>query len=198
MTTRKKAVAKKKTARKKAVKKKTTARTVKKKVINHDPFSVLEGEETAEQVEAVSQSQEIQPSGTNDEDRLTAKAGQEEADMQEQSTQGDNTDTAKAEVNLGSALTVADAEAQKIELTGMINDGIPVSLNAEDMEQIDGAGLQLLAAFFKEAQQKDLDVSWGSISPVLLDAVKLLCWMDEMKMQESEQDDGEGTAWGLF
>ena len=81
----------------------------------------------------------------------------------------------------------------------MITDAIPVKLNAEDIDRVDGAGMQLLAAFFKEAEQKQLDIGWNKVSPVLQDAAKIMGLGEVLKMPATEvEDDGEGTAWGLF
>ena len=211
MTIKKKATVKKKSARKKTVvKKKTAVRAARKEVINHDPFAVLDTD-TSGSVGAVIQSEEKRsPEVIPEEagevyakeqavmDVSLASTEQEVQDMTEQVVPEGNDDNRKADVNLGSNLTVVDAEAQKIELLSVISDQVPVRLIAEDIEQVDGAGLQLLAAFFKEAKQKEVDVSWGNVSSALLDAVKMLGLTDVLNLQDAEQDDGEGTAWGLF
>ncbi|NNJ92967.1 MAG: STAS domain-containing protein [Gammaproteobacteria bacterium] len=102
-------------------------------------------------------------------------------------------------IDLGSDLTIADVEAKKIELTHILADALPVKLNAEELEQIDGAGLQLLAALFKNAAKNNLEITWVKVSSTLMDAVKLVGLLELLNMQDVEiKDDGEGTAWGLF
>ncbi len=102
-------------------------------------------------------------------------------------------------IDLGSDLTIADVESKKIELTHVLADGLAVKLNAQDLEQIDGAGLQLLAVLFKEAAKNNLELAWDNVSSTLLDAVKLVGLVEVLKMQDVEvEDDGEGSAWGLF
>jgi len=102
-------------------------------------------------------------------------------------------------IHLGSDLTIADVESKKIELSHILLDALPVKLNAEELEQIDGAGLQLLAALFKNAATTNLDISWDKVSSNLMDAVKLVGLVELLKMQDVEiEDDGEGSAWGLF
>jgi ABC-type transporter Mla MlaB component len=102
-------------------------------------------------------------------------------------------------VYLGTDLTIADVESKKIELAHVISDGLAVKLNGEDLEQVDGAGLQLLAVFFKQAAKNNLDISWQQISDSLLQAVRLVGLEDLLKMQDvAVEDDGEGSAWGLF
>lgn len=102
-------------------------------------------------------------------------------------------------IELGSDLTIADVEAKKIELAHVLADALPVKLNAEELEQIDGAGLQLLAALFKNAAKNNLEISWLKVSATLMDAVKLVGLVELLNMQDVDiEDDGEGSAWGLF
>ena len=102
-------------------------------------------------------------------------------------------------IELGTDLTIADVESKKIELAHIITDAFAVKLNAEDLEHIDGAGLQLLAVLFKDAAKNNLDISWDKVSSTFMDAVKLVGLVELLKMQDVEvEDDGEGTAWGLF
>lgn len=207
MTVKKKTTVKKKAVSKKkaAVKKKSAARkktAVKKTVINHDPFAVLQEEadsplqadsgnteqvtvETAEPPVAL-EVEDIEPEVQGMTEPLTSP---------ESGTNGDNA----AMVELGHNLTIADAEARKIDFMNIITDGVPVKLSAADVEQIDGAGVQLLAALFKDAALKHVSIEWGDVSPALQDAVKMLGLTEALKMQDvAHEDDGEGTAWGLF
>ena len=102
-------------------------------------------------------------------------------------------------IDLGSDLTIADVESKKIELSHILTDALPVKLNGEELEQIDGAGLQLLAVLFKNAAKNNLEISWDKVSSTLMDAVKLVGLIELLNMQDIEvEDDGEGTAWGLF
>lgn len=101
--------------------------------------------------------------------------------------------------DLGLSLTIEEAEEHKKALMELIVEGGCLQLNGENIEQIDAAGLQLLAAFFGEIEQRQLDVSWTEVSKPLYQAAQLVGLDDALKMQTIEiQDDGEGTAWGLF
>ena len=102
-------------------------------------------------------------------------------------------------IDLGSNFTIADVESKKIELAHILGDALAVKLNAADLEQIDGAGLQLLAVLFKDAAKNNLEISWEKVSSTFMDAVKLVGLVELLKMQDVEvEDDGEGSAWGLF
>lgn len=49
-----------------------------------------------------------------------------------------------------------------------------IEISAAGLQRIDGAGIQLLVAFFKEADQLHIDVSWKDISDSLVNAASLL------------------------
>jgi len=49
-----------------------------------------------------------------------------------------------------------------------------VEIDAEQVERVDGAVIQVFSAFFKEAKTKDLSVSWKNPSLALCTAAKLL------------------------
>jgi len=50
----------------------------------------------------------------------------------------------------------------------------PIVLDASQLERIDGAGLQLLTAFFQEADESGLSVSWRNPAAVLLNTADLM------------------------
>ena len=92
-----------------------------------------------------------------------------------------------------------DAEEKKLALIHLLDDAAPVEICAENVDQIDGAGLQLLATFVKDAISKNIVISWAGVSGVLLDAVKVVGLTDALQMQDVEvENDGEGESWGLF
>lgn len=49
----------------------------------------------------------------------------------------------------------------------------PIALDASQLERVDGAALQLMAAFFVEAQESGLSVTWRSPSDALKNAANL-------------------------
>lgn len=140
----------------------------------------------------------IDNSGAVAEPESTATEVQEMSEENE-AQQADVTESSKSDVDLGDSLTIAEAESEKIELMHMITDAVPLRLNAGNVDQVDGAGLQLLAAFFKEADSKNVDISWGSVSKSLHEAAQVVGLTTVLKMDDVEiEDDGEGSAWGLF
>ena len=102
-------------------------------------------------------------------------------------------------VDLGSDLTISEAESRKIEFDHIIDDGFAVKLKANEVEHVDGAGIQLLAVLFKQAKKDNLELGWESVSKELMNAVELMGLKEHLNMQDVEpEDDGEGSAWGLF
>ncbi len=54
-----------------------------------------------------------------------------------------------------------------------VSQNLPIVLDAAQLERVDGAALQLLAAFFIEANESGLEVSWRSPNEAFLEAVQL-------------------------
>jgi anti-anti-sigma regulatory factor len=95
--------------------------------------------------------------------KAAVKAEEQEIAAPNNAVEGDAFD-------LGEALTimeVADTHQKFIEL---LDKGEAVALTANDVENIDGAGLQLLAAFVKDAGARDLKVCWGDVSEMVQEA----------------------------
>ncbi len=59
-------------------------------------------------------------------------------------------------------------------LRDMLDAGGGIHLDASGVENIDGAGIQLLAAFFKEAVTHQIAVDWVGVSPTLAEAADVL------------------------
>jgi anti-anti-sigma regulatory factor len=172
-------------------------------LLGNDPFAMIaEGGEEAEQhfgFRAESSTEDSSVIGML-ESMGEAVAEPEPSLLCEVNEMGETAQSAdRPVIDLGSDLTIADVEAKKIELTHILADALPVKLNAEELEQIDGAGLQLLAALFKNAAKNNLEITWVKVSSTLMDAVKLVGLVELLNMQDAEiKDAGEGTAWGMF
>ncbi|MCU7835508.1 MAG: STAS domain-containing protein [gamma proteobacterium symbiont of Taylorina sp.] len=59
------------------------------------------------------------------------------------------------------------------QLSQLLNEHKSILINAENIERIDGAGLQLLTAFFKEAKSLNISLEWQSCSEALKNSAKL-------------------------
>ena len=208
VTAKKKVTVKKKTATKKkaTAKKKAAASKATKAVMSHDPLAMID-EVTEEAITAESVTEDDQDM-INTEAEAEAEAENSTPDEVQEMSEAKETDVSGTnensgvdhiDVDLGGSLNIADAEAKKIELAHILDDAVPVRLNGSDIDQCDGAGLQLLAAFFKDAAEKQVDVVWGDVSKMLHDSVTMMGLIKPLKMEDVEiEDDGEGTSWGLF
>ena len=71
------------------------------------------------------------------------------------------------------ALDVSMVSDFKVLLQQASGHGAPIILDASQLERIDGAGLQLVAAFFQEAVESGFSISWRNPTEALLFAAGL-------------------------
>lgn len=219
MTVKKKTASKKTAGRKTAARKKSVAVIPDNDtpVMAHDPLSMLEdamddlaGDFSAEEVAGA-------PDFGQPDDMLAAAAeaiSSESALQAEPEVEPESEPIPEPEIqvastavsenaaggfDLGTTLTIADAESLKGQFIELLAEGAPITLNAVDVDQCDGAGLQLLSVFYKEACSRDIPVSWSTVSSNFHEAVSLMGLINALGLEDVEvEDDGEGVSWGLF
>ena len=76
--------------------------------------------------------------------------------------------------NLGGNLTIAGVAELQRDMISILESGGPVVLQGGEIKQIDGAGLQLLAAFIQEAMESDVSIRWDGLSDTLRQNTRLL------------------------
>jgi ABC-type transporter Mla MlaB component len=87
-------------------------------------------------------------------------------------TQASAAPTAGADtIDLGDSLTIADVGELRERLRAALDLGGTLSVGAGDVEQVDAAGVQLLCAVAREADQQGIAVDWNGVSGRLKDAV---------------------------
>lgn len=69
--------------------------------------------------------------------------------------------------DLGSSLTIADVSEMHEKFRGLLDAGGDICLSIANLEQIDGAGLQLLVLMIKESTERQNDFTWSGESTVL-------------------------------
>ncbi len=74
-------------------------------------------------------------------------------------------------IDLGDSLTIADVGELRERLRAALDLGGTLSVGAGDVEQVDAAGVQLLCAVAREADQQGIAVDWNGVSGRLKDAV---------------------------
>ncbi|HEB95356.1 MAG TPA: STAS domain-containing protein [Sedimenticola thiotaurini] len=77
-------------------------------------------------------------------------------------------------LDLGSCLTIAEVGELGARMVHVFDRGAEVVLEGGEIEQIDGAGIQLLAALMKEAARRQQRVRWAAGSPVVEEAARQL------------------------
>jgi anti-anti-sigma regulatory factor len=80
----------------------------------------------------------------------------------------------EAVVRLPEAATIAEAEQMRTMLRAALEGADPVVLDGGQVERIDGAGLQVLAAFFRQARAASRETCWRSCSDKLAKSADLL------------------------
>ena len=169
------------------------------KVMNHDPLADLSADldemtesavQDAEASEVVQETVSIdvvneQTHSVDQEDAVDAVVMQN-AEVESEGS-ASPADAAEVEsmadqsvVDLGTSLTIMDAGEMHQRLVGLCDAGGKVELIAGTVDQVDGAGVQLLAAFVKEATQLQVEIEWKSISDALVEAVDTLGLRDAM------------------
>ena len=136
---------------------------VKREVMSHDLPADIDPESDPQQTVAADQ-----------ESKLAAEA---------QSTESPNLQ----ELDLGSSLTIADVGEMHQRLEVFVNTGPGVRglLCGGEVEQVDSAGIQLLAAVMKEALARQIEIGWRDASQVLCDAADQLGLGDVLRVKEA-------------
>jgi phospholipid transport system transporter-binding protein len=73
-----------------------------------------------------------------------------------------------------SSLDIAGADRLRQQLLVVLREQSPVVLDAANVERVDTAALQVLTAFFKDADAANITVQWKQTSGALKNAARLL------------------------
>lgn len=93
--------------------------------------------------------------------------------------------TGSAKVVFEESLTIADVGEVYPTLKGHLDSLNPVTLDASGVEVIDTAGIQLLAAFIKEADEHSIKIEWDGVSEVLKKAADRIALNKELHLPEA-------------
>ena len=83
---------------------------------------------------------------------------------------------------LSEDLTIADAAAIHQSMLDVLRSASSVTLDGSEVEQVDGAGIQLLAAFMKEAAERQIEIRWQGVSDPLRSAAAQLGLGDFLRL----------------
>jgi len=75
---------------------------------------------------------------------------------------------------LPAVLDIASVDELKARLDALLGPGEPVELEAGQVGRVDASGLQLLAAWLRQARAAERCVRWGEVSAELRAAAELM------------------------
>ncbi len=87
---------------------------------------------------------------------------------------------------LESKVTISEIREFHVQLTKRSEDGGPVKIDASQVENIDGAGLQLLDAFVNFSRAWIRGVVWVDPSPAFVEAVKMVGMAEHFALEVSD------------
>jgi len=85
-------------------------------------------------------------------------------------------------IECNDALDISLVSDFKVILQQASGQNSPIVLDASQLERIDGAGLQLVTAFFQEATESGLSVSWRNPTDALIYAANLTGLKDVLQL----------------
>jgi len=89
-------------------------------------------------------------------------------------------------IDFGDSLMISDVADLHVHLMAALNTTRVIKLSGGDIQQIDGAGMQLLAAFVKEIVKMHVAFEWNNASPVLCEAAAQLGLADMLQLDVTE------------
>ena len=136
-------------------------------MIEHDPFSMSEEDGSTDSVQA--EKVESDSVDVASKKKATSPVPEEE----------------NACIDLGSSLIINEVETYRNTLLDALQAGSDLVLDGGEIQQIDGAGLQLLAAFAKEAEKTGVPCRWHAVSQVLCEAANRLDLSATLQLDEA-------------
>ena len=127
-----------------------------KKVIEHDPLSMPDEEIEGEVIQSAQVEEKVKKADGEREMNDSSKVKSDDV------------------VDLGCSLVISEVESCRNNLLEALQGGKALVLDGSEIQQIDGAGLQLLAAFAQEAEKLSVAFKWHGASQVLCDASRRL------------------------
>jgi len=87
---------------------------------------------------------------------------------------GDAPEVVSGDVILEGSLGISDAEAMHQLFVSILDAGVDISIDSEDLSRVDASGAQLLYAFVKEAGSRSIRLQWKSVSDALKEVTDTL------------------------
>jgi anti-anti-sigma regulatory factor len=87
-------------------------------------------------------------------------------------------------IDLPPSLNITDVSALHGGLMSKLQAGNLFQLDGSQVDMVEGAGIQLLAAFFKEVSEKGGTVCWHAASAKLIDSARQMGLAEFLKMDD--------------
>jgi len=88
-------------------------------------------------------------------------------------------------LQLDSCLTIAEVGPLAEQFAGVFDSGSNLTLNGSEIEQIDGAGIQLLVVLMQEAAAQQARIAWSGTTVVLREAAAQLGLAELLNLQQA-------------
>lgn len=109
-------------------------------------------------------------------------AGETRGHNSDSEAQGNEANASQTVVDCGSSLDISSVKDFSKTLIESLDSGQPVLLNAENVENADGAAMQLLYAFFHDAKASGVDLSWNAPTEALKRSASLLGMSNHLEL----------------
>ena len=88
-------------------------------------------------------------------------------------------------VSCPAVLDIAAVQDFHAQLCDVLEQGAPITFRCDQLERIDTAGLQLLAACCQDAADRKVDVHWDGVNDILREAAGRLGLLGLLNLPES-------------
>ncbi len=160
----------------------------KKPVMSHDPLAEV-GEEAApaEQAAAPKTRRKRAPARKKTAAKKAAEPKPEVVAEQSADEPAATPEEAGDKVVLPGSITIMDVGELRAPLLQHLEGDVPLQIDGSEVESIEGAGVQLLAAFFKTANEKGIELSWVGASDSLRTAARQVGLDGYFKLDTDQQ-----------
>lgn len=145
-----------------------------KPVIEHDPLAMGGDDSVQAEQQPAPQQKAAAPKKKTAKKKVVRKkaAPKEPVVTEEEQPMASQTEdvSSGSSFDLGESLTIMEVAEMHQRLIQLLDAGETIELSASDTENIDGAGLQLLATFIKDAKNRGIQINWGKSSDAVREA----------------------------
>ncbi len=143
-------------------------------VIKNDPFEMLD--ESSDAASSVAVEEKVKQKNKGKPKTEAVKEPEMESIKVAEECSNSN------QINLGDSLSIQNVGQIMADIGAAFDLGTPIELNGEDVERIDGAGLQLLCVLMKSGGEKGVQIGWNGSSETLVEGAKQLGLQDLLQL----------------